>query len=201
MELYFATQNLHKIEELNHLLYPLGYKVMGLNDLGIGDQIEENGHTLQENALLKAKYLFNLTGKMSLGEDTGLEVFELDMDPGVYSARYGGENTDAHKNIQKLLLNLKGKADRRAQFRTVIALVNHNIELCFEGIVEGTITLDLDGDSGFGYDPVFQPKGYNTTFGQMKLEEKSKISHRAKAVEKLINYLSKHVNDEKYPIN
>jgi len=190
MELYFATQNLHKIEELNHLLHSIGYKVLGLNDLGIHDQIEENGYTLQENALIKAKYLFNLTGKMSLGEDTGLEVTELNMEPGVYSARYGGENTNAHKNIQKLLLNLKGKYDRSARFRTVIALVDKEIELFFEGVVEGSITLDIDGESGFGYDPVFRPNGYNITFGQMDLVEKSKISHRAKAVEKLVSYLS-----------
>lgn len=195
MEIVFATNNLHKLEEIGALLGKK-FRLLGLKDLDISEEIPEDFETLEENASQKAWYIYNKTGKNCFADDTGLEVKALDGAPGVYSARYSrmGQPTfpemeAAEGNIRKLLLELEGKSDREARFRTVISLILEGVECQFEGIVEGEITLKSSGGMGFGYDPVFRPKGYDQTFAEMDLEFKNRISHRAKAVQLLIEFL------------
>ena len=195
MEIVFATQNLHKLEEISALLGG-GFHLMGLKDLNIHEDIPEDHLTLEENASQKAWYIYDRTGLSCFADDTGLEVDALNGAPGVFSARYSrmGHPTFPHMeaaegNIRKLLMELEGEKERSARFRTVIALVLEGKEFQFEGVVEGWITESASGAMGFGYDPVFRPKGHELTFAEMDLELKNKISHRAKAVEQLVQML------------
>lgn len=197
MEIVFATNNLHKLEEIGALLGK-DFRLLGLKDLNISEEIPEDFETLEENASQKAWYIYSRTGKNCFADDTGLEVMALNGAPGVYSARYSrmGQPTfpemeAAEGNIRKLLMELEGVPDRAARFRTVISLILKGVECQFEGIVEGEITLESSGGMGFGYDPVFSPIGYDHTFAEMDLEFKNRISHRAKAVQQLIEFLTR----------
>lgn len=190
MELIFATNNEHKIREIGALINP-GFRVSGLVEAGISEDIPEDADTLEGNALIKARYVHDKTGMNVFADDTGLEVHALSGAPGVHSARYAGEDKDSGANIRKLLLNLKGIEDRRARFRTVIALIFEDKEYLFEGTVEGHITEHPSGCEGFGYDPVFVPRGQNRTFAEMPLGEKNALSHRALAFAKLLGFLDK----------
>jgi XTP/dITP diphosphohydrolase len=191
MKLIFATNNKHKIREIASLLDD-SYTVLGLNDVDISEDIPEDGKTLTENALHKARYVYERTGMNVFADDTGLEADELNGAPGVHSARFAGENKDPDANITKLLGLLDGKINRKARFRTVIALIFNKKEYLFEGIVEGEIINARRGTEGFGYDPVFLADGYEKTFAEIPLSDKNRISHRARAVRKLINFLSTH---------
>ena len=195
MQLVFATNNQHKLEEIDALL-GRKFHLLGMKELHISDEIPEDHDTLEKNASQKAWYIFNKTGKSCFADDTGLEVEYLDGAPGVYSARYSRmghptfpEMEAAQGNIKKLLLKMEGAEERRARFRTVIALVLDGKEFQFEGIVEGQITLSASGAKGFGYDPVFIPRGYDNTFAEMDLALKNQISHRARAVRQLVDFL------------
>ncbi len=183
----FATSNDHKMEELRHILPQ--YKILGLKDLGIQEEIHETGSTLEENALIKAEFLFNKTGQSSFSEDTGLEVDALNGAPGVHTARYAGVSRNPEANMDLLIDNLKENSDRSAQFRTVIVYKSANEVRIFEGIVRGQIAKTKSGQGGFGYDPVFIPDGYNNTFAELDQTIKNQISHRAKAVKYLLEYL------------
>jgi XTP/dITP diphosphohydrolase len=187
-KLIFATANNHKLEEIRRILPT--FEVLGLKDIGIDIDIEETGETLEENALIKAQYLYDQVGAIALSEDTGLEVSTLNGLPGVHTARYAGDSRDPIKNMERLLNELSKKADRSAQFRTVIAYIDDLGIQYFEGIVKGRIAEKISGDGGFGYDPVFIPDGYELTFAELSKEVKSTISHRARAVNKLVEYLS-----------
>ena len=188
MELIFATNNLHKLSEVQNIVGDQ-FKLISISQSGYSGEIPENQKTLEGNALEKARFIFNVTRKNCFADDTGLEVEVLNGEPGVYSARYAGPENNAGKNIAKLLLNLENKKNRNAQFRTVVALIFNNKEYLFEGIVKGEITVNLRGRDGFGYDPVFVPEGYSETFAEMKSNEKNKISHRAMAINKLASFL------------
>jgi XTP/dITP diphosphohydrolase len=197
MDIVFATQNPHKLEEISALLGE-GFHLMGLQDLNIKEDIPEDHHTLEENASQKAWYIYDRTGLNCFADDTGLEVDALDGAPGVFSARYSrmGHPTfpqmdAAEGNIKKLLLELKGEKQRSARFRTVIALVLEGKEYQFEGVVKGWITESASGVMGFGYDPVFRPQGHALTFAEMDLDLKNQISHRAKAVDQLVQMLKR----------
>lgn len=187
-ELVFATNNKHKQEEVQAMLPD--YHILSLSDIGCFEDIPETADTLQGNALIKARYVKEKYGYDCFADDTGLEVFSLNMAPGVYSARYAGADKSSEANVIKLLSELEGSTDRSAQFRTVIALIQNEKESLFEGVVKGSITSERIGTSGFGYDPVFTPEGYSLTFAQMELKDKNEISHRARAVKLLINYLN-----------
>jgi XTP/dITP diphosphohydrolase len=189
MRLLFATHNPHKAIEIQSLLPP-GFSVLTLKDAGIDKEIPEPHATLQENAEEKARRIYELTGISCFGEDTGLEVYALHMEPGVRSARYAGEDKSFEKNIEKLLLNLEAVQNRSARFRTVICLLLHGERQFFEGICEGRIIREKRGREGFGYDPVFIPEGSDKTFAEMSLAEKNRFSHRSKAVEKLVTFLN-----------
>lgn len=195
MQLVFATNNQHKLGEISALLGNK-FQLMGLKDLNISEEIPEDHETLEENASQKAWYIFNKTGKNCFADDTGLEVDYLNGAPGVYSARYSRmgsptfpEMEAAKGNIKKLLLKLEGAGVRTARFRTVISLVLEGKEFQFQGIVNGQITDSASGVKGFGYDPVFLPDGYDKTFAEMDLTTKNQISHRARAVNQLIDFL------------
>lgn len=187
-KLIFATTSKHKLTEIRAMLP--GYDVLGLEDIGYHTEIEETGLTLEENATIKALQLYSHIHEASLGEDTGLEVFALDMAPGVHTARYAGNDRDPAKNMDKLLEQLTSKSDRRARFRTVIALADKEGIRLFEGIVNGTISEARSGAGGFGYDPVFIPEGYDKTFAELASDIKNNISHRAMAVQKLVSFLA-----------
>ncbi|MEX0647900.1 MAG: RdgB/HAM1 family non-canonical purine NTP pyrophosphatase [Balneolaceae bacterium] len=189
--LLLASANSHKIEELLQVLNPLGVELKSTLDFPGAEDVVEDQPDLNGNALKKARHWFKKTGLPSLADDTGLEVEALDGAPGVYSARYAGENVTYQDNVDKLLSELKGHSNRNAQFRTVIAFVNGSEEHLFEGICEGEITPAERGEKGFGYDPVFQPEGYEKTFAELEAEEKNKISHRGQAVQKFIEFLKK----------
>lgn len=189
-KLVFSTNNEHKLEEVRAKLGKY-YQVISLKDLGDDTDVPETGDTLEENAMIKADYLWNTYQVNCFADDTGLEVEALDNAPGVYSARYAGEQKSSEDNVAKLLKELEGKENRRARFRTVIALIMGGKRYLFEGKIEGTITTSPKGTSGFGYDPVFQPDGYDKTFAELTLEDKNNISHRAKAVEQLVLFLRK----------
>lgn len=188
MELIFATNNQHKAEEINKLLGG-HWRIKSLADLNFHDEIQETGNTLEANALEKARYIYELWGKDCFADDTGLEVDLLNGAPGVFSARYAGHEKSSEKNIEKLLKELNGKNNRKARFRTVIALILNGREILFEGIVNGTILESEKGEKGFGYDPVFKPDEANVSFAQMPLSEKNLISHRGRAIKKLTEYL------------
>lgn len=186
--LVFATANAHKLTEIKNILPD--YTILGLKDIGVYEDIVEDGATLEQNALIKATYLFNKTNQPSLSEDTGLEVDVLSGQPGVHTARFAGDERDPIKNMEKLLHLLSDKNDRSAQFRTIIAMVNGADVLYFEGIVRGKIAEQMSGNEGFGYDPIFIPDGYEATFADLDNSIKNTISHRARAVAKLIEYLN-----------
>ncbi|MBN1462462.1 MAG: non-canonical purine NTP diphosphatase [Paludibacteraceae bacterium] len=190
-EIVFATNNLHKLDEVLPLLAEK-YTVLSLNDIGCTEEIPETADTLEGNALLKAQYIYTSYGKNCFADDTGLEVEALDNAPGVYSARYAGEEKSAEANMHKLLQELNGKTNRNARFRTAIALIIDGENYIFEGEVTGKIIENKRGTKGFGYDPLFIPTGYNQTFAEIALSEKNKISHRAKAVQKLITFLENY---------
>lgn len=189
--LLFASGNQHKIDEINAVLAPLGYQVQGLHALGLQEDIPETGTTLDENAAIKATYLYEKFGKDCFADDTGLEVEVLNGAPGVYSARYAGTPKSDVNNMAKLLTALQGKANRNAQFRTVFCLIEGGETRFFEGKVTGSIAEAPIGEAGFGYDPVFVPTAESRTFAQMSAADKNKISHRAKAVAALMAYLKK----------
>ena len=189
-KLVLATSNPHKLDEIRFILPE--YQILGLKDVDIEYDIQETGLTLEDNALIKANYLFEITGTPSFSEDTGLEVECLNGEPGVHTARYGGDERDSDKNMDKLLKNMEGEKNRKARFRTVIAFKTADKTLFFEGSVEGQIALIKSGNQGFGYDPVFIPIGYDVTFADLNKAIKNKISHRAKAVHSLIQYLNQN---------
>lgn len=189
-EIVFATNNEHKLRELQQMLEG-HYKVLNLKDIGCLEDIPEDSPTIEENSMDKALYVFEKYGKNCFADDTGLEIDALDGRPGVISARYAGEEKDMNKNIAKVLGELSGIENRKAQFKTVISLIIDGQKNQFEGIVRGKIIDELKGDGGFGYDPVFVPEGYDITFAEMKAEEKNKISHRGLAVQKLVSFLNK----------
>jgi XTP/dITP diphosphohydrolase len=187
-KLCFATNNTHKLEEVQVMLGD-NFELSTLGQIGCSDELPETGNTLEANSLQKAKYLFDNYQVDCFADDTGLEVKALDGEPGVYSARYAGEQRSHSDNINLLLKNLSGKIDRSAQFRTFITLIINGKVEQFEGIVKGTIIETLRGNEGFGYDPIFIPEGFDRTFAEMSIEEKGKISHRGRAFEKLIQFL------------
>ncbi|MDR0823664.1 MAG: non-canonical purine NTP diphosphatase [Prevotella sp.] len=189
-KLVFATNNAHKLEEVREVVGD-NFEILSLNDISCHEDIDEPGETLQENALIKARYVKEKYGYDCFGDDTGLEVAALNGAPGVYSARYAGGDHDAKANMKKLLKELDGITDRKAQFRTVIALILNGEEHLFEGKIEGVIISEEKGDSGFGYDPVFQPDGYTQTFAQLGMDIKNDISHRALATKALCEFLKK----------
>jgi XTP/dITP diphosphohydrolase len=189
--IFLASGNAHKIEELKQVLSPLGIDLKSTLDYPDAEEVEEDQPDLQGNALKKARYWFDKTGLPSVSDDTGLEVDTLNGAPGVYSARYAGDNPSYDDNVNKLLTELKGESDRSAQFRTVIAFVDGSDNYFFEGICRGRIIDEKRGDKGFGYDPVFVPEGYDETFAELSSEEKNRISHRGRAVQKFINFLGK----------
>jgi len=188
MELIFATHNQNKVEEITAILPPV-IEIKSLRDINFKNEISETSDTLQGNALIKARTIFNQFKRNCFADDTGLEVEVLNGDPGVLSARYAGNQNIAIDNIKKLLRKLKNHDNRKAQFRTVIALIYDRNEYFFEGIIKGKIIREAKGNNGFGYDPIFQPENYFLSFAQLDKDEKNKISHRAKAFRKLINFL------------
>lgn len=190
MKLVFATNNKHKLQEVRDILSDR-VEVLSLADINCHDDIPETADTLQGNAIMKAKYIYQKYGVDCFADDTGLEVEALNGAPGVYSARYAGDGHDSEANMNKLLQNLTGENNRRAQFRTVIALIIKGEENTFDGIVKGEITEEKRGDSGFGYDPIFVPEGFSKSFAQMTNDEKNSISHRFRATEKLNDYLKR----------
>lgn len=187
-KLVFATNNAHKLEEVKEVVGE-SFDILSLKDINCHEDIEEPGETLQENALIKARYVKDKYGYDCFGDDTGLEVNALNGAPGVYSARYGGGDHDSKANIRRLLTEMNGTTDRKAQFRTVIALILDGKEYLFEGKVKGTIINEERGEAGFGYDPVFQPEGYTETFAQLGREVKNTVSHRSLATKALCEFL------------
>jgi len=188
-ELVFATNNRHKLEEVEAKLQSK-IKLLTLNDIGCYDDIEETGTTFKANASIKSQYIYNKYKLNCFGDDSGLEVDALNGEPGVYSARYAGEHGNHAANIKQVLDKLKDETNRKARFSTLISLIWNGEEYFFEGTVEGTIRRAPSGIDGFGYDPIFEPDGYAITFAEMTMDEKNQISHRAKAMEKLIAFLS-----------
>lgn len=190
MKLVFATNNKHKLDEVRKITAQHNIEVVSLADIHCHDEIPETADTLEGNALQKAQYIQDKFGLDCFADDTGLEVEALDNAPGVYSARYAGPRHDSEANMQKLLQEMEGKTNRKARFRTVIALIIGDKQYCFSGIVNGTITTEKKGENGFGYDPIFIPEGYEQTFAELGDFVKNKISHRAKAVEQLDHFLA-----------
>ncbi|SHI76160.1 XTP/dITP diphosphohydrolase [Mesonia phycicola] len=190
MKLVFATHNKNKFKEIESLL-PKHITLLSLDDIGCTEDIEENATTIEGNALIKAQYVKENYNYDCFADDTGLEIEELGGEPGVYSARYAGEDKSSDANINKVLEKLESKSNRKAQFKTVIALTLNKEEQLFTGICSGEITKNRKGTEGFGYDPIFQPEGYSITFAEMTLSEKSTISHRARAFNQLTEYLAK----------
>ena len=191
MKLVFATNNRHKLQEVRDIVGDR-VEVLSLADIDCHDDIPETADTLQGNALIKARHIYEKYGLDCFADDTGLEVEALGGAPGVYSARYAGEDCDSEANMRKLLENLTGKSNRSAQFRTVIALIINGEEILFNGIVKGTIATEKKGDSGFGYDPVFIPEGHSDSFAQMGSEMKNSMSHRFRATQQLGDYLKEN---------
>jgi len=189
IQLVFATNNRHKLEEVAAKING-EIQLLTLEDIGCHEDIAETGTTFIANASIKSRYVYDNFKLNCFGDDSGLEVTTLNGEPGVYSARYAGEHGNHDANISKLLKNLHSVENRKARFITVISLIWNGEEHFFEGTVEGTIRHERSGTGGFGYDPIFQPDGYNITFAEMSLEEKNQLSHRAKAVEKLIAFLN-----------
>lgn len=189
MKLVFATNNQHKLQELTHLLGN-SFELLSLNDIHCEEEIPENQDTIEENASEKSLYIYNKYGFNCFADDTGLEIDALKGEPGVYSARYAGEEKSSEKNIELVLQKLFKIKNRKARFKTVISLVIDGREIQFEGIVNGQILEEKRGTTGFGYDPIFKPDESHLSFAEMTMEEKGKISHRGRAVQKLVEYLS-----------
>ncbi len=189
MRICFASHNANKVKEMSDIM-PDGISLVGLDELGVADEIAETGSSLEENAQIKASYVFKKFKMPVFADDSGLLVHSLNGEPGVYSARYAGPEKDDNKNMDLLLEKLRNLSDRSAEFQTVISFIdeagnNHS----FTGRIEGDIMNEKRGANGFGYDPIFQPKGYDKTFAELSTEVKNRISHRAKAVQKLLEYL------------
>ena len=189
-QLILATHSDHKAKEFRDILPQ--YSVQTLADLGHDDEIKETATSLEGNSFIKAETVFKRYGHVVISDDSGLEVDALNGAPGVYSARYAGEPRNDQRNTEKLLDELQGASNRKAQFRTVITLMNAENSFQFEGIVKGTIAKSPLGEAGFGYDPVFIPEGVEQTFAELAANEKNKISHRANAIEKLLHFLNEH---------
>lgn len=191
MELIIASQNQNKLVEFKKIL---GDKInlFSLSDIGLNQEIPENEKTIKKNAMFKAKFVNIQTGKNVFADDTGLEIDSLNGEPGVYSARYSGVDINSDKNIELVLRKLKNKSNRNSRFKTIISLILDGNSINFEGVVEGKITEEKRGNNGFGYDPIFQPNGYASTFGEMSLKEKNKISHRSIAINKMVQYLKEN---------
>ena len=192
MRLVFATNNQNKVKELKALM-PETIEILTLSDIGCLEDIEETEDTLEGNAKLKANHITKNYGYNCFADDTGLEVEALNGAPGVYSARYAGENVTYEDNVQKMLREMEGKQNRQAQFRTSIALNLEGKQYLFDGVCKGKITNTKHGTDGFGYDPIFRPSGFKQTFAEMSLDQKGKISHRGLAVQKLITFLKEKV--------
>ena len=189
MKLVFATNNLNKLKEVQSLI-PESIKLLSLKDIGCFEDVPETQLTINGNAIQKAEYIKEHYGFDCFADDTGLEVEALNGEPGVFSARYAGEQRDANDNTNKLLKNLENNTNRKAQFKTVVALHLNNKLETFSGICKGEITTTKHGEGGFGYDPIFKAHGYDKTFAEITLEEKNKIGHRGKAVRLLVEYLN-----------
>ena len=189
MKLIFATHNLHKLQEIK-LLLPKSIELISLADIDFHEDIAETADSLTGNALLKARHIYERFNINCFADDSGLEVEALNGAPGVYSARYAGPQKKDEDNNQKLLSELKDRSNRKACFKTVIALIINGEEQIFEGIIEGVILHEKQGTQGFGYDPLFKPNGYSKTFAEISISEKSKISHRGLAVNKLVDFLN-----------
>ena len=187
-KIVFATGNPNKLKEINSAIN--SFKIIGLKDLGITEEIPETGDTLMKNALQKAKYVYHKTGLDCFSDDTGLEIEALNYRPGVYSAMYAGADCNAENNIRKVLQELEESANRKAQFKTVIALILQGKEYFFDGVVSGVILKEKSGKDGFGYDPIFRPIGYEESFAEMTIDQKNEISHRGMAVKKLLHFLA-----------
>lgn len=190
MKIVFASNNKNKVQEIQNQV-PESIQIVTLEEIGCFEDIEETGITLEENAIIKANYVTEKYDLPCFADDTGLEIEALNGEPGVYSARYAGEEKNSEANMQKVLKNLNGVSNRKAQFKTVIALNINNEQYLFTGTVEGEIRNEQKGTNGFGYDPIFEPEHLGKTFAEMTLEDKNKMSHRGRAVEKLITFLSK----------
>ena len=190
MKIVFATNNEHKLDEITKISRGK-LEILSLSDINCHEEIPETGDTLKENALIKAKYVKDKFGLDCFADDTGLEVDALNNAPGIYSSRYAGPNCDPEDNMQKLLQDLQGLKNRKAQFRTVIALILNGKEYYFEGVVKGEIIHQKKGSNGFGYDPIFKPIGYDKTFGELPEKIKNSLSHRAIATQKLVDFLLK----------
>lgn len=188
MKIVFATNNLNKLKEIQQILPSM--ELLSLKDIGFEGEIPEDYETLEENAFQKAQYIFDRYKIPCFADDTGLEVESLNGAPGVYSARYAGEDCIADNNMRKLLSEMQGTVNRRAAFKTVVAFVTDTEKRAFEGVAEGVILYEKQGIDGFGYDPIFKPLSYNLSFAEMSAAEKNKISHRGKAVRKFADYIS-----------
>lgn len=189
MKLIFASHNKNKVREIAAIL-PKHIELVGLHDLNYNEEIDETGATLEENALIKAKHIYEKFNLNCFADDSGLEVEALNNEPGVYSARYAGNEKNDDANMNKLLANLSGQTNKKARFRTAISLIIDGKNFPFEGIISGQIINEKRGAEGFGYDPIFVPDGYTKTFAELSADEKNQISHRAQAVKKLIDFLS-----------
>ena len=190
LKLVFATNNKNKLKEVQAML--TNFEIVSLADINCFDDIAETADTLEGNAILKADYITQKYGLNCFADDTGLEVEALNNAPGVYSARYAGEENNAENNMSKLLSAVQNEPNRKAQFRTAVALNIEGKQFVFEGICKGEILKKKQGESGFGYDPIFKPNGFNKSFAEMNMIEKGKISHRGKAIKKLVTFLSKY---------
>ncbi len=190
MKIIFASHNQNKVAEIRKML-PKNIELLSLSDIDYHEDIEEIGATLEENSKIKAETIFQHTGIPTIADDTGLEVYALNMEPGVYSARYAGTQKSDQDNMRKLLKSLDGKENRKARFRTIFTFVAQDFFEQFEGLVEGQIQHEQIGNMGFGYDPIFIPEDKNLTFAEMTIDEKNKISHRARALAKLVDYFAK----------
>jgi XTP/dITP diphosphohydrolase len=189
MKLIFATHNKNKLKEVRNLI-PNSIELLSLDDLTLLEEIEETASTIEGNALLKAQTIYKQTGINCFADDSGLLVDALNGAPGVYSARYAGQHKNDNDNLEKLLIDLSGEENRNAHFKTVMALIFDGKEYFFEGIINGTITNQKSGSNGFGYDPIFLPSGYAETFAEMSSDLKNVISHRAKAMKKLVEFVN-----------
>ena len=187
--LVFATNNKNKLTEIQKL-FPSSFKILGLKDIGCHEDIPETQPTIEGNAMQKAQYVYEKYGYPCFADDTGLEVDALDGEPGVLSARYAGPSRDAEENMAKVLDQLRNKSNRKAQFKTVVALCSDDSFHSFSGICRGSITTEKRGKEGFGYDPIFLPEGYGQTFAEMDMDLKNSISHRGRAISKLLDFIT-----------
>ncbi len=193
MKLVFASHNQNKVNEIKSLL-PETFEVFSLSEIGFYEEIDETGSTLDENSQIKARTIYEKTGHFCFADDTGLEIEALNFEPGVFSARYAGDQKSDSDNIEKVLSKLQGMTNRNARFRTLITLLIGQNEYSFEGRVEGKIITEKRGEFGFGYDPIFIPENESKTFAEMPLEEKNKFSHRARAFQKMIEFLKNEIH-------